>query len=642
MKLKSYIFQIALAAVGAGFLGSCEDMLEPTSDYVIYENGSHLTTPADTATSLIGIIYKLQAIGDRTNLLGEVRGDLVTLTTQANADLRALANFEVTDENRYNSPRDYYAVINNCNYYLAYADTAAYDNRGNQIFAKEMAQVRSIRAWAYLQLALNYGKVPFYTEPLLTEQDADDVSLDVKDRKDIEAICDYFINDLKPYSNTPWPALHTVGSVFMANCYFPVDMVLGDLYLWKASCQGTDAGRAYYREAAKCYFRWIMDTRNVGDVSKPIYYFSDSYSAHWVEYTSSTGTSYGWSYLNPGQNPSVYGMETFTIIPMDSAASQGYYSEVQTLYNSSTNDNGAYITSTNYSITPSLHMQEISRTQSYSFLDKNNRPIDAVPDMIEEKPLLEGDLRLAAQWRSRTVNITTGGAADKFTMQNIYKVNQRNIGIYRESDVWLRLAEALNNGGFPRMAYAILATGISKDVVDDSVSVYCNDADMAFLNELNTANNYFNTFKTRNGRLGEEGGSATDSYNTVVGVHSRGCGYAELDPDYAYPMVDSLDKDGNRINGYTGQNRKDWAYLNLAVEQARVDSMIINENALETCFEGKRFYDLIRFAKRYRNNAWVADPVSKRGGKENRDGALYNKLMLENNWFLNWKGQIGM
>ena len=35
MKLKSYIFQIALAAVGAGFLGSCEDMLEPTSDYVI-------------------------------------------------------------------------------------------------------------------------------------------------------------------------------------------------------------------------------------------------------------------------------------------------------------------------------------------------------------------------------------------------------------------------------------------------------------------------------------------------------------------------------------------------------------------------------------------------------------------------------
>lgn len=641
MKLKSYIFQIALAAVGAGFLGACEDMLEPTSDYVIYENGSHLKTPADTATSLIGIIYKLQAIGDRTNLLGEVRGDLVTLTTQASADLRALANFEVTDENKYNSPRDYYAVINNCNYYLAYADTNAYDNRGNQIFAKEMAQVRSIRAWAYLQLALNYGKVPFYTNPLLTEQDANDVSLDVKDRKDIEAICDYFINDLKPYSNTEWPVLHKVGNLLMANCYFPVDMVLGDLYLWKASCQGTDAGRAYYREAAKCYFRWIMDKRNVGDgFSKPVYY-PNRKLAWWSEFYSSTGTSYGFSYSLPGQSPSIYGTETFTFIPMDSAASQGYYSEVQTLYNSSTTEDGALITSTNFCITPSLHMQEISRSQSYSFLDKENRPIDVIPDEIEESPVLEGDLRLGAQWRTRTFNITTGGTANKFTMQNLYKVNQRHIGIYRECDVWLRLAEALNNGGFPRMAYAILATGISKDVVDDSVSVYCNDADLAFLNELNSANNYFNVFKTRNGRLGEEGGSVTEAFNTV-GVHSRGCGYAELDPDYAYPMVDSLDKDGNRVNGYVGQSRKDWAYLNLAEEQARVDSMIINENALESCFEGKRFYDLIRFAKRYRNNAWVADPVSKREGKENRDGSLYNKLMVESNWFLNWKGQIGM
>ena len=641
MKLKSYIFQIALAAVGAGFLGSCEDMLEPTSDYVIYENGSHLKTPADTVTSLIGIIYKLQAIGDRTNLLGEVRGDLVTLTTQASADLRALANFEVTDENKYNSPRDYYAVINNCNYYLAYADTNAYDNRGNQIFAKEMAQVRSIRAWAYLQLALNYGKVPFYTNPLLTEQDANDVSLDVKDRKDIEAICDYFINDLKPYSNTEWPVLHKVGNLLMANCYFPVDMVLGDLYLWKASCQGTDAGRAYYREAAKCYFRWIMDKRNVGDgFSKPVYY-PNRKLAWWSEFYSSTGTSYGFSYSLPGQSPSIYGTETFTFIPMDSAASQGYYSEVQTLYNSSTTEDGALITSTNFCITPSLHMQEISRSQSYSFLDKENRPIDVIPDEIEESPVLEGDLRLGAQWRTRTFNITTGGTANKFTMQNLYKVNQRHIGIYRECDVWLRLAEALNNGGFPRMAYAILATGISKDVVDDSVSVYCNDADLAFLNELNSANNYFNVFKTRNGRLGEEGGSVTEAFNTV-GVHSRGCGYAELDPDYAYPMVDSLDKDGNRVNGYVGQSRKDWAYLNLAEEQARVDSMIINENALESCFEGKRFYDLIRFAKRYRNNAWVADPVSKREGKENRDGSLYNKLMVESNWFLNWKGQIGM
>lgn len=641
MKLKSYIYQIVLAAVGAGTLGSCEDMLEPTSTYVIYEDGSHLTSPADTATSLIGIIYKLQAIGDRTNILGEVRGDLVSLNTNANADLRALANFEAGDDNRYNSPRDYYAVINNCNYYIATADTNAYDSRGNQIFAKELAQVRAIRAWTYLQLALNYGSVPFYTTPLLTEQDAAEVSLAAADRKDIEAICDYFIQDLKPYSRTPWPILHTVGSVFMANCYFPVDVVLGDLYLWKASCLGRDAGKAYYREAAKCYFNWIMDTRDLGDANvKTVYYVSPTSTSEWHEGSSSImGTVYSanlrcsWT-----SNVGVSGGETFTYIPMDSAASQGYFSDVPSLYNTQADaSTGVYTTSSNFCIVPSQRLQEISAAQDYCLVDNNNVPQEFHTEMIEEDPVLAGDLRLATQWNTRTMNMTTGGEAGQFSIQSINKTSSRNISVYRQTEVWLRLAEALNNGGFPRMAYAILATGLGRNVVEDSVRVYCNESDNAFLNELQTAENYFNYFSTRNGQL-----PITDEVDygyTNIGIHSRGSGYSELNPDYAYPMVDSLDVDSNRINGYTGQSRVEWAYLNMSAEQAAVDSMIIDELALETCFEGKRLFDLIRWAKRYNNPEWVAGSVSKRDAESS---ALYSRLLDQRNWFMSWKGQIGM
>lgn len=642
MKLKSYIYQIVLAAVGAGTLGSCEDILEPTSTYVIYEDGSHLTTPADTATSLIGIIYKLQAIGDRVNILGEVRGDLVSLTTNANADLRALANFEAGDDNRYNNPRDYYAVINNCNYYIATADTNAYDSRGNQIFEKELAQVRAIRAWTYLQLALNYGSVPFYTQPLLTEQDAAEVSLAAADRKDIEGICDYFIEDLKPYSRTAWPSLHTVGSIFMSNCYFPVDMVLGDLYLWRASCKGGDAGKADYREAAKCYFRWITDTRSVGDgATKMAYNVSQGRASQWLEYSSSTGTSYGvsWSLWSPSAG--AYNNENITLIPMDSASSQGYFSDVPSLYNTEVDAaTGVYTTTTNFSITPSQRMQEISAEQVYCLVDENNVPQEFHAEMIEENPLLKGDLRLSGQWSTGTYNITTGGNAGQFTTQSISKTDYRNIIVYRKTEVWLRLAEALNNGGFPRMAYAILATGLGRSVVEDSVKVYCNDADIAFLNELQTSENFFNQYATRNGRLpsedGEEGSATT---MTNIGIHSLGSGYSELNPDYAYPMVDSLDADSNYVPAYNGQSRVEWAYLNMATEQAAVDSMIINELALETCFEGKRLFDLIRFAKRYNNPEWVAGSVSKR---DTESSGLYGRLLDERNWFLSWKGQIGM
>ena len=70
--------------------------------------------------------------------------------------------------------------------------------------------------------------------------------------------------------------------------------------------------------------------------------------------------------------------------------------------------------------------------------------------------------------------------------------------------------------------------------------------------------------------------------------------------------------------------------------------MIINEAIFETCFEGKRYYDLIRFAKRYHNPEWVAGNVSRRLGEENQDGALYGKLLDERNWFMSWGGQIGL
>lgn len=643
MKLKSYILSIAAAAAGAGFLGSCEDMLEPTSQYVIYDDGSHLNTPADTANSLIGIIYKLQAIGDRTHLLGEVRGDFVNVLQSADADLQDLYNFNVGDDNIYNNPRDYYAVINNCNYFIANADTNAYDNRGNRIFEKEMAQVKAIRAWTYLQLVLNYGRVPFYDRPLLTEQDAGNVSLADADRKDIEGICNYFIPDLLPYSLTEWPQLHTVGSIFMPNCYFPVDMVLGDLYLWRASVTGS---RSDYREAARCYFRWIMDTRNVGDGRyKSPYVVSWSTTVEWYRYTSSlTGTSYissdSYSGNLFGMASSLYGNETFTIIPMDSAASQGYYNKVRDLYNNA-EVVGIGTFSVNpevrYSITPSAHIQEISAAQSYYYLGDDGNHYPVVVD--EDDALREGDLRLFTVWSSGTYNTTTGGMASNASWQYIEKVANRNIPVYRKTDCWLRLAEALNGGGYPRLAYAILATGISEDIVNDSVLAYCSESDAAFIRELDGLGEGYNfrNFIARNGVM-ETG---ADTYNNI-GLHSRGSGYAELNPDYAYPMVDSLDAEGQPVNGYQGQSRVAWAQENLAAEQLSVDSMILNEMALETCFEGKRFYDLMRFAKRYHKNEWLADPVSKRNGEENQDMALYNLLMTESNWYMNWKNQIGM
>jgi predicted ABC-class ATPase len=165
------IFLTAICVI-CGFV-SCSDFFDQDSEHVIFADDGHLNNATDTIYSVTGILNKLQALADRTILLGELRGDLTDVTANASSDLRDVANFNIGDNNIYNAPRDYYAVINNCNYFIAHADTALKNNRNEYIFMKEYAAVKAIRAWTYLQLVLNYGSVPFVTEPILTKQDSE-------------------------------------------------------------------------------------------------------------------------------------------------------------------------------------------------------------------------------------------------------------------------------------------------------------------------------------------------------------------------------------------------------------------------------------------------------------------------------------
>src|SRR3712207_1310324 len=120
MKAKYILSGVLVAAMGV--FTSCSDFFEQESTHVTYTDDMSLNSASDTIYSLTGIMTKMQALGDRTILLGEVRGDLVDVTDAASADLRDMAQFNIGNDNKYNSPRDYYAVINNCNLYIAKAD----------------------------------------------------------------------------------------------------------------------------------------------------------------------------------------------------------------------------------------------------------------------------------------------------------------------------------------------------------------------------------------------------------------------------------------------------------------------------------------------------------------------------------------
>ena len=85
----------ALVILPSSFFLSCSDLMETDSELVEFQEDNRLQNATDSVYSVMGIIYKLQAIADRTVLLGELRGDLTTTT--AGCQQRPEGNSQLPD-----------------------------------------------------------------------------------------------------------------------------------------------------------------------------------------------------------------------------------------------------------------------------------------------------------------------------------------------------------------------------------------------------------------------------------------------------------------------------------------------------------------------------------------------------------------
>ncbi|MBP5339284.1 MAG: RagB/SusD family nutrient uptake outer membrane protein [Prevotella sp.] len=567
--------QISLLFIICSLLFSasaCSDFIYDDSDQVTYADKSILTDDADTLWAVAGIMNKMQVIADRTVLLGEVRGDLVTLTNDAAADLRQLADFSTDGDNKYNQPRDYYAIINNCNYYLANADTTLRNSRNERVFIKEYAAVKAFRAWTYLQLALNYGRVPLITAPILSLEEAENYA---GTRVDLGEICRYFIADLAPFANTETPGYGSIRNTDSKLFYYPINVLLGDLYLWSGQ----------YREAAQCYYRYIS-TRNGSNSAYPLTTNAVRFMQNDSRWMS---TRDQWRYMFDSET-SAANSELITMIPGDSIPSEGNYSQLRDLFN--TNENNDYRSS----IVPSQAIINLSAAQKYCHYTNGGEYI-AAPEGLDG--YRSGDLRLQSVYTNLENvggNIIFNGK--RVTNYSVFqKYQTRNVHILRRAMVYLRLAEALNRAGFPRFAFQVLKTGVNNSVIDSEVLPYY-PADSAFIASFNFPNTAY-VLETTAGLASEN----------TMGIHSRGSGYSAANPYYTFVEDSSLD-----------------------AQMEYVEDLIIDEEALECAFEGQRFYDLMRVALRRNNPAYLAGRVARRSGVFSP--ALQATLMDTNNWYL--------
>jgi hypothetical protein len=564
MKKKFAIYLTAGVLAMTAFTG-CQDMFDTDSEQVLFVEDNKLDSPTDTVYSVIGIISQMQKLADKTVLLGEMRGDLVTATFSASTELQDLANFTAGTENIYNAPQDYYAVINNCNYFIANADTSL-KKRNNPIFIKEYAVVKAFRAWTYLQLAQIYGSVPFITEPILTEKQT---KTDYE-KKDINFISNYFIDDLLPFIDTEYPTYGAIGGMSSKSFFIPVRLLLGDLCLW--------AGR--YQEAANYYHDFLADENNPRPLS--------NYSISWY---SSTNTfdryinSYG-SIFSSSLQSSTMSSEVITIIPMETNYFNGLVSDLRNIFNS-TEKNYMY-----FQATVSDAYAKLSKSQKNCLIYNNqaNMTFDTIfaptERSLQEQGFI-GDLRLQA---IRTTGTVSSSYSDKYNSvyQSISKIS-RNITLYRNALVYLRMAEAINRAGFPTIAFTELKYGLT----EAKIKKYADSLEVVAA----SGNNFLNWNKS----------NFTDDY--TIGIHSRGSGDTHANKYYVIPALASKED-----------------------SIAFVENLICDEMALETSFEGYRFFDLMRFSMRRNDNSFLAGKVAARNGSLNQE--LYKKLLDRNKWYL--------
>lgn len=636
---------------------SCEDMLSVDSKIYLFGSEHNLDDPTDTVYSILGIVNDLQKVADRTVLLGEIRGDLVTTSAHTNKDLSELYDYrlqEVSTANRYNSPEDYYKIINDCNYFLSKADTALVKD-GRNVFLREYIEVLSYRAWTYLQMAQIYGKVYYVDKPILSGDDAHASKWDTLDIKQVATrlLDDYEAQNLESRISDPElfpvkiPNYGEIGGVTgstgestkhtSTDFFIPMNIILGDLALWAEQ----------YEKAAIYYQAYLNDVTNArpSGITKTMWY------------------GYDWIFLDPNGDEYAQSLGTnaapICYIPMEADEYNGIVSDLPNIFNS-TKDNDYW-----YQLTRSRALTSLSTRQDYCFhwINANTGyedPRYMANKMDQTIELRRGDLRLQAILTSKSRTLDEYAASNvSTTEQTLIKINSEKICLYRNDVVYLRLAEALNRAELPQLAFAVLKTGLCDEVID-SLSQY--EYDKAVAKGLSSVLDYDDSFRKakyqietsqvdpeKASRSIEIDGNRQNvvKYNTkirqggnVIGIHSRGCGDAEIDSTYSI---------GNKLK----QMGIDVATASLKDSIRAVEEYLIDEMALETCFEGYRFGDLMRISMHraadgnggFAENDFLARRVASRASATMQDpwagmdGSLYDMLKgdgssFNRNWFL--------
>ncbi|KAA6301235.1 MAG: hypothetical protein EZS26_002624 [Candidatus Ordinivivax streblomastigis] len=568
------IYYSLLAIAMLFTFNACQDLLETDSNRLVSDEDYQLNSPEDSYAVIAGILSELQQVADRYVLFGELRGDLMNTSSGAVVALQEINNFDVSPENEYADKRAYYNIINNCNYALQRMDTSLVIQT-EKVMLPAYAEIKTIRAWTYFQLAQVFGKVVYLTEPI-TDLDA---SLTEETPIDLDNLVDKLIDDLFPFINERMPS-----SNVSPNSFMPTALLLGDLFLYQKQ----------YEAAATLYYLVMYDGVSTlpnhitvgGAINRWETGFNYANVSHLGAYTNELLAEIDFQFTAKGlhsqlvrwslnDQPSLLPARNFV---EEMAAAQYFYT--------SASDGSGVVSYREGDLRGNIQQRgdyQVGDAYFYTNIQGSVQQEPLIFKFFYDSYVSSTGSDPENALLNKEFKYSTGGASLTITPPGLYYLP--HIAIYRTPQLYLHYAEAVNRAGKPSLAFAVLKYGLKETTLTNSARV--NPA------ELGAAYTNFRDFD-----------------NTAMAVRGRGYG---IQSPTVYTIPDFTD------SATATQDSIEW-----------VEDRILEELAAETAFEGNRFFDLL-CVSRSRGTDWMAKKVA---AKYPDAAAKEAKLKTLANWFL--------
>lgn len=610
-------FIVATAVAGLGVSSCSLDML-PLNE-VVLEN--YWTDKSDVESVVTSCYAGMQESGYVEKLIvwGETRSDNLTVGPNVPDGLKDLMKGALKTTSNYCDWASMYNVINRCNTVLYYAPQVAEEdpNYTKSDLAINVAECKALRAMSYLTLIKTFRDVPFSLDPSI-----DDNQDYTQPATSFEVILDSLILDIESCKDDAprryTEAAYNTGRITRAAMY----SLLAELYLWRASDYNLprELQNEYYRKCiAAC--DWVINFKlaqysnnDFRDVSGNTIVLSSLID-------NNVFNSYGYpllaEYNTGGTQP-----RAFNAIFGEGNSYESIF-ELTYKYNSNITVN------TEVSYYYGGH-KDNGATVQYVAANGNLMPSAPTADQYDDKSLfpVRSDYRSAAAFHfedkdaydiykyvSYPVSLNNVGQTTRFTYPE-QKNSTRQYDVQYENWIFYRLTE---------------------------IMLFRAEAEIELAGNLNASASE-STPAEEEAAEGEEGSEAKPRKAATI-VDGSSLTTAEQLFDDAFTLISAVyvrsNPAANPVNGSATSrpNRSDYDGDGISSTKDKMEKLLMNERHREFLFEGKRYYDLVRQARRIGNTSQFTEAIQSKYGEASK-AVIIKMAMMDFMYMPIWKKQI--